>query len=89
MVDKYASSEALSINTELEFERNQERYKFLKWGQKNLENFRVIPPGVGICHQVNMEFLAKVVWHNKKDNTSEKIEYGQLNDFQSLKRAKI
>ena len=69
MVDKYATSEALSINTELEFERNQERYKFLKWGQKNLENFRVIPPGVGICHQVNMEFLAKVVWHNKKDNT--------------------
>ena len=69
MVDKYASSEALSINTELEFERNQERYKFLKWGQKNLDNFRVIPPGVGICHQVNMEFLAKVVWHNEKDNT--------------------
>ena len=69
MVDKYASSEALNINTELEFERNQERYKFLKWGQKNLKNFRVIPPGVGICHQVNMEFLAKVVWHNKENNT--------------------
>ncbi len=69
MVDKYASSEALKINTELEFERNHERYKFLKWGQKNLKNFRVIPPGVGICHQVNMEFLAKVVWHNKEDNT--------------------
>ena len=52
----------------LEFERNKERYKFLKWGQKNLKNFRVIPPGVGICHQVNMEFLAKVVWHDKKNN---------------------
>ena len=57
MVDKYASSDAFQINTNLEFERNQERYKFLKWGQKNLKNFRVIPPGVGICHQVNMEFL--------------------------------
>ena len=68
MVDKYASSDALNINTRLEFERNNERYKFLKWGQRNLKNFRVIPPGVGICHQVNMEFLAKVVWHNKKNN---------------------
>ncbi len=69
MVDKYASTDALQINTNLEFERNQERYKFLKWGQKNLKNFRVIPPGVGICHQVNMEFLAKVVWHDKENNT--------------------
>ena len=68
MVDKYASSDALNINTRLEFERNNERYKFLKWGQRNLKNFRVIPPGIGICHQVNMEFLAKVVWHNKKNN---------------------
>ena len=68
MVDKYASSDALNINTRLEFERNNERYKFLKWGQRKLKNFRVIPPGVGICHQVNMEFLAKVVWHNKKNN---------------------
>ena len=68
MVDKYATSDALNINTRLEFERNNERYKFLKWGQRNLKNFRVIPPGVGICHQVNMEFLAKVVWHNKKNN---------------------
>ena len=68
MVDKYASSDALRINTELEFERNLERYKFLKWGQKNLKNFRVIPPGIGICHQVNMEFLAKVAWFDKEEN---------------------
>ena len=68
MVDKYASSDALKINTDFEFERNHERYKFLKWGQKNLKNFRVIPPGIGICHQVNMEFLAKVVWYDEKEN---------------------
>ena len=66
MVDKFATSDALDFNTSLEYERNKERYEFLKWGQENLENFRVIPPGVGICHQVNMEFLAKVVWHDKK-----------------------
>ena len=68
MVDRYASSDALKINTDFEFERNHERYKFLKWGQNNLKNFRVIPPGIGICHQVNMEFLAKVVWYDKKEN---------------------
>ena len=68
MVDNYASSDSLKINTKLEFERNLERYKFLKWGQKNLKNFRVIPPGIGICHQVNMEFLAKVVWYDKENN---------------------
>ena len=68
MVDKYASSDALKINTDFEFERNHERYKFLKWGQNNLKNFRVIPPGIGICHQVNMEFLAKVVWYDEKEN---------------------
>ena len=68
MVDRHASPEALDFNTSLEFERNFERYKFLKWGQKNLKNFRVIPPGVGICHQVNMEFLAKVVWNDKEEN---------------------
>ena len=68
MVDSYASSDAIKINTDLEFKRNLERYKFLKWGQTNLKNFRVIPPGIGICHQVNMEYLAKVVWYNKESN---------------------
>lgn len=65
MVDKYASASAFKENVEIEMERNIERYKFLKWGQKALKNFRVVPPGTGICHQVNLEYLAKVVWTNE------------------------
>lgn len=61
-VDAYASSVALTINNDLEFKRNMERYEFLKWGQGALQNFRVVPPGTGIVHQVNLEYLAKVVW---------------------------
>ena len=61
-VDAYASGVALTINSEKEFERNVERYEFLKWGQGAFENFRVVPPGAGIVHQVNLEYLAKVVW---------------------------
>ncbi|MSR29547.1 MAG: aconitate hydratase AcnA [Phycisphaerales bacterium] len=61
-VDAYASAVALTINNEKEFERNGERYEFLKWGQEALANFRVVPPGTGIVHQVNLEYLAKVVW---------------------------
>ena len=61
-VDAYASGVALTINSEKEFERNMERYEFLKWGQGAFENFRVVPPGAGIVHQVNLEYLAKVVW---------------------------
>ena len=61
-VDAYASSVALTINNDLEFKRNMERYEFLKWGQGALKNFRVVPPGTGIVHQVNLEYLAKVVW---------------------------
>src|SRR4051794_4467883 len=61
-VDAYASGVALSINSKLEFERNTERYQFLKWGQGALNNFRVVPPATGIVHQVNLEYLAKVVW---------------------------
>jgi len=61
-VDAFASAEALSINTEYEFERNRERYQFLKWGQQAFDNFRVVPPGAGIVHQVNLEYLAKCVW---------------------------
>lgn len=60
--DYCGSSEAFKLNVELEFERNQERYRFLKWGQGAFENFRVVPPGTGIIHQVNLEYLAKVVW---------------------------
>ncbi len=61
-VDAFNSGEALKINAELEFERNKERYEFLKWGQSAFRNFRVVPPATGIVHQVNLEYLAKVVW---------------------------
>lgn len=62
MVDHYAESGAFEKNVDLEYERNAERYKFLKWGQTAFENFRVVPPGTGICHQVNLEYLAQTVW---------------------------
>ena len=61
-VDAFARSDALIINSQKEFERNQERYEFLKWGQSAFANFRVVPPATGIVHQVNLEYLAKVVW---------------------------
>ncbi len=65
-VDSFASSKAERLNLDLEFQRNQERYEFLKWGQKSLTNFRAVPPGMGIVHQVNLEYLASVVL-TKKD----------------------
>ncbi|MDB9784216.1 aconitate hydratase AcnA [Pelagibacteraceae bacterium] len=68
MVDEYASGKSFNQNVEKEFSRNGERYAFLKWGQKAFDNFRVVPPGTGICHQVNLEYLAKVVWSSKSDN---------------------
>ncbi len=61
-VDQYGTEAALLINTELEFERNRERYEFLRWGQTAFDNFRVVPPGTGICHQVNLEYLGQVVF---------------------------
>ena len=61
-VDAFASGTALLINSQREFERNRERYEFLKWGQSAFDNFRVVPPATGIVHQVNLEYLAKVVW---------------------------
>ncbi len=61
-VDAYGSSKSFEENVELEMERNGERYAFLRWGQKAFDNFRVVPPGTGICHQVNLEYLAQVVW---------------------------
>ena len=65
MVDEYASGKSFNQNVKKEFSRNGERYAFLKWGQKAFDNFRVVPPGTGICHQVNLEYLAKVVWSSK------------------------
>ena len=70
MVDYFASPNAFQRNVDMEFGRNAERYEFLKWGQQAFKNFRVIPPGTGICHQVNLEYLAQVVWSreiNKKN----------------------
>ena len=65
MVDEYASGKSFKQNVQREFSRNGERYAFLKWGQKAFDNFRVVPPGTGICHQVNLEYLSKVVWTSK------------------------
>ncbi|HEX8724474.1 MAG TPA: aconitate hydratase AcnA [Gemmatimonadaceae bacterium] len=63
-VDEYGKAAAFLINTEKEFERNKERYVFLRWGQEAFQNFRVVPPGTGICHQVNLEYLGKTVFVN-------------------------
>jgi aconitate hydratase len=63
-VDAFDSATALQINSQKEFERNQERYEFLKWGQSAFDNFQVVPPATGIIHQVNLEYLAKVTWDN-------------------------
>lgn len=62
MVDKFAAPDAMEKNTAIEMQRNKERYEFLRWGQKAFTNFQVVPPGTGICHQVNLEYLAKTVW---------------------------
>ncbi len=67
-VDKFASKSSLKENVDIEFQRNAERYSFLKWGQQAFNNFRIIPPGTGICHQVNLEYLSKVVWTEKFEN---------------------
>lgn len=64
-VDAFANGMALTINSQKEFERNQERYRFLKWGQSAFDNFRVVPPATGIVHQVNLEYLARVVWERE------------------------
>src|SRR6201992_3575067 len=65
MVDVYARPDALQKNVDIEFERNGERYQFLRWGQEAFSNFRVVPPGTGICHQVNLEYLGQCVWTSR------------------------
>lgn len=72
MVDEYGTPRAFQMNVEREFERNGERYEFLKWGQNAFKNFRVVPPGTGICHQVNLEYLAQTVWMSEDTNNAGK-----------------
>ncbi len=67
-VDNFGNAQALKLNSEIEFERNQERYEFLKWGQQAFDNFKVVPPETGIVHQVNLEYLARVVFEDNKKN---------------------
>ncbi|WP_366656166.1 aconitate hydratase AcnA [Fodinicurvata sp. EGI_FJ10296] len=68
MVDHFGNDEAFAANLDLEFERNGERYRFLRWAQNTFDNFRAVPPGTGICHQVNLEALARCVWTSSDDN---------------------
>ena len=68
MVDAFGSDTAFETNVDLEFERNRERYTFLRWGSKAFDNFRVVPPGTGICHQVNLEYLGQTVWAEEDKN---------------------
>ena len=65
MVDEFGTPQAFEDNVELEYQRNMERYEFLKWGSKALDNFSVVPPGTGICHQVNLEYIGQAVWSSK------------------------
>ncbi len=73
MVDEFGSVDSFRDNVAIEMERNQERYEFLRWGQQAFDNFRVVPPGTGICHQVNLEYLGKTVW--QKDVDGKTIAY--------------
>ncbi|WP_181703434.1 aconitate hydratase AcnA [Chthonobacter albigriseus] len=69
IVDEFGNARAFDRNVELEYERNGERYRFLRWGQQAFDNFRVVPPGTGICHQVNLEYLAQTVWTKAEDGS--------------------
>src|SRR6476646_2679872 len=74
MVDEFGTPRAFEKNVEFEYERNGERYEFLKWGSQAFDNFKVVPPGTGICHQVNLEHVAQVVWTGD-DQTGEAVAY--------------
>ncbi|WP_439138098.1 aconitate hydratase AcnA [Roseicyclus sp.] len=74
MIDEFGNPRAFQMNVDREYERNMERYTFLKWGQSAFDNFRVVPPGTGICHQVNLEYLSKTVWSDK-DQTGQIVAY--------------
>ena len=75
MVDFFGGPDAFKKNVDLEFQRNGERYEFLRWGQTAFDNFRVVPPGTGICHQVNVEYLAKTVWSSEDKATGRTVAY--------------
>ena len=75
IVDEFGNAQAFARNVELEYARNGERYRFLKWGQAAFQNFSVVPPGTGICHQVNLEFLSQTVWTKRDEATGEEIAY--------------
>ncbi len=75
MVDSFGRRDAFRRNVEKEYQRNMERYAFLRWGQQAFANFRVVPPGTGICHQVNLEYLAQTVWTRKTKENGKTIEY--------------
>jgi aconitate hydratase len=68
MIDEFGNPRAFQMNVDREYERNMERYQFLKWGQSAFNNFRVVPPGTGICHQVNVEYLAQTIWSDTDQN---------------------
>ena len=70
MVDAFGDDKAFETNVEFEYERNKERYEFLRWGATAFNNFRVVPPGTGICHQVNLEYLAQTVWTDQVDGVT-------------------
>jgi len=75
MVDKFGTATAFKENVDLEYKRNKERYEFLRWGAQAFDNFRVVPPGTGICHQVNLEYLAQTVWtRTEKDSANKTVE---------------
>ncbi len=69
-VDQFGNNKAFIANTDIEMQRNRERYEFLRWGQQAFSNFNVVPPGTGICHQVNLEYLAQCVWQRQEDNNT-------------------
>jgi aconitate hydratase len=75
IVDEFGTPRAFAHNVELEYQRNGERYRFLKWGQSAFDNFAVVPPGTGICHQVNLEYLSQTVWTRKDEKTGEIVAY--------------
>ncbi|MEL7106235.1 MAG: aconitate hydratase AcnA [Pseudomonadota bacterium] len=74
MIDEFGNPRAFQMNVDREYERNMERYTFLKWGQSAFDNFRVVPPGTGICHQVNLEYLSRTVWSDV-DQSGEMVAY--------------